>query len=249
MTTTRRRAKKKKNKADKTSGDLPEGLRASLAQSLSASTPASSSRRGDASTDRLVSLFGEFVKQQDGRFRGRERELSSSPSSSSDEGEGFAAADARFGHEIARDILSNIEAAGSAVQALKDMQVDKFNPRNKHECESLARIIDAFRADNVGLESMGFNLLVRRLAGVQMAEASNGDWAICDVIENYASKKSFVSPKYFKQITKDTNNLKAFINSGGVTKSKASSSSNSNNNNKKSSAQTADKKGTGREKQ
>ena len=129
------------------------------------------------------------------------------------------------------------------------MQVDKFNPRNKHECESLARIIDAFRADNVGLESMGFNLLVRRLAGVQMAEASNGDWAICDVIENYASKKSFVSPKYFKQITKDTNNLKAFINSGGVTKSKASSSSNSNNNNKKSSAQTADKKGTGREKQ
>ena len=48
----KKRAKKKKNKADKASGDLPEGLRASLAQSLSASTPASSSRRGDASTDR-----------------------------------------------------------------------------------------------------------------------------------------------------------------------------------------------------
>ena len=158
--------------------------------------------------DQLSASLGASKKAKASDLRRRD---SSSDSSSSEDDSDRQVSRRGAASDMGKGILAKIKEAGSAKEAVK--QLDIKNYRNLHECESLARAIDTFRAEGIGVEYEGFNILLRRLAGVQMADQI-GTWDVCDVIENHAAHRTLLPPEALQYVIKESTRLRA-ITSGG----------------------------------
>lgn len=76
-------------------------------------------------------------------------------------------------------------------------------PRNRHECESIARVLDKLiHEDGIPVDrSLGIELLIRRLVGVQQSDAS-GDWTWATASELNDHSTSLLSMTSLKQLFK-----------------------------------------------
>lgn len=103
--------------------------------------------------------------------------------------------------QMAKGFLLNVfRSTGSkSVHAAFKDDVTFRSERNHRECLALARIIDAaLRGDLRQL----LELAVRRLAGVQAADCSDGNWRVCDAIEGAMERQSFLPPKFLQRALK-----------------------------------------------
>ena len=80
---------------------------------------------------------------------------------------------------IAPEMLRNCALYGSVMSWVK--QTDWKSGRNKHECEALARAVDALLAEGVTPKSTGVEILMRRLSGVHLAD-QHSEWQLADSV-------------------------------------------------------------------
>jgi hypothetical protein len=80
---------------------------------------------------------------------------------------------------IAAEMLRNCIPYGSVTSWVK--QNDWKSGRNKHECEALARAVDALLAEGVPVKSTGIEILMRRLSGVHLAD-QHSEWQLADSV-------------------------------------------------------------------
>ena len=85
-----------------------------------------------------------------------------------------------FEERIAPQVLSQVSPYGSFKNWVR--MVDWKKERNKHEAESLASAIDCFLNENVDLNSLGLEILLRRLNGVHLADTTN-NWSVCSALQ------------------------------------------------------------------
>jgi hypothetical protein len=80
---------------------------------------------------------------------------------------------------IASQMLHNCATYGSVTAWVK--QSDWKSGRNKHECEALARAVDALLAEGTSAKSTGIEILMRRLSGVHLAD-QHSEWQLADSV-------------------------------------------------------------------
>jgi hypothetical protein len=80
---------------------------------------------------------------------------------------------------IAPQMLRNCATYGSVTAWVK--QTDWKSGRNKHECEALARAVDALLAEGTSAKSTGVEILMRRLSGVHLAD-QHSEWQLADSV-------------------------------------------------------------------
>jgi len=80
---------------------------------------------------------------------------------------------------IAADMLRNCVPYGSVTAWVK--QNEWKSGRNKHECEALARAVDALLAEGTPVKSTGIEILMRRLSGVHLAD-QHSEWQLADSV-------------------------------------------------------------------
>ena len=80
---------------------------------------------------------------------------------------------------IASQMLRNCATYGSVTAWVK--QTDWKSGRNKHECEALARAVDALLAEGTSAKSTGVEILMRRLSGVHLAD-QHSEWQLADSV-------------------------------------------------------------------
>jgi len=90
----------------------------------------------------------------------------------------------------AQHIFNQVMELGSAVQWVRITEWK--SPRNQHECESLAHAIDALHGDGISVASRGMEVLLRRLAGVQLADET-GSWELCSAVEAVSRNSKLLS--------------------------------------------------------
>lgn len=78
--------------------------------------------------------------------------------------------------------------------------------RNKNECVTLCRIIDA-QLEQKPLNWHALEIAVRRLAGVMLAD-EHKNWQMCTAIEGRKDKQSFLPDKHMKSVLKKVAMLK-----------------------------------------
>ena len=185
--------KKKKNKKTKKISRV-ESLQAELAKALEEVQEAKTRRRLEYQSSSSSSSGGESEDGSDRRLR-----IASPPPR--DELRGL-------GPAIWRRILE--KGAGSAVDYLARSNIT--NNRNKKELEALANVIDHLASEGLDERSFGFMMLVRRFAGVCVAD-KYGDWDMATVISSDPTD-SLLPSEFFAPVLKYSSRLKA-INSGG----------------------------------
>jgi hypothetical protein len=118
-----------------------------------------------------------------------------------------------LGKPVAKRFIRNVMAsAGHRGSVYKVYKYDVVfrKERNRRECISLAKMLDAvIRKQWKVLRE----LLVRRLAGVQSADKSD-NWDICDVIELDMEKQSFVPDSFMQRALKSVMRVQAMEKSG-----------------------------------
>lgn len=80
---------------------------------------------------------------------------------------------------VAAEMLRNCVPYGSVTAWVK--QNDWKSGRNKHECEALARAVDALLAEGTPVKSTGIEILMRRLSGVHLAD-QHSEWQLADSV-------------------------------------------------------------------
>lgn len=105
----------------------------------------------------------------------------------------------------AEHIFKQVMEFGSAVQWVRITEWS--STRNKHECESLAFAIDALRRDGVSATSRGMEVLLRRLAGVQLADES-GSWELCSAVEAVSRNSKLLSRADLASAIKEAERLR-----------------------------------------
>ena len=80
---------------------------------------------------------------------------------------------------IASEMLRNCVPYGSVTSWVK--QTDWKSGRNKHECEVLARAVDALLSEGTPVKSTGIEILMRRLSGVHLAD-QHSEWQLADSV-------------------------------------------------------------------
>jgi len=80
---------------------------------------------------------------------------------------------------IAAEMLRNCTPYGSVTSWVK--QNEWKSGRNKHECEVLARAVDALLTEGTPARSTGIEILMRRLSGVHLAD-QHSEWQLADSV-------------------------------------------------------------------
>lgn len=112
---------------------------------------------------------------------------------------------------IAAELWKDIKPYGTAVSFVKMYQWN--NARNSHEAESIAWALDAFMKEKVGFNSLGFEIMIRRLFGVRLADEGK-NW---DLAKSIAWKNdTLLSRGLLRSVLKDAKTL------GELSKSAAS---------------------------
>ena len=81
---------------------------------------------------------------------------------------------------VAPLVLQLVQQYGSLSHWVHFVQWKKL--RNKNECAALAETADVLLAEGVKTDSMGLELLLRRLNGVHLAD-TYGDWSVCSALQ------------------------------------------------------------------
>jgi hypothetical protein len=119
--------------------------------------------------------------------------------------------------------------------------------RNHKECLALCVVIEAMLKKRCKITDDCVEIAVRRLVGVQMADATN-NWGMCDELEAEGVSQQLLPNKTFKRMLANTSRLKQAVsnnnkkqssynngnkgyNNNNKNKNKNNSSSNNNNNN------------------
>jgi hypothetical protein len=114
---------------------------------------------------------------------------------------------------MARTILRQARKVGTLKQWVSAAKWK--SERNRRECESIAYAVDAFLADGVSEESTGMEILLRRMAGVTMAD-DTGKWGASDAIEWNTSSKSLLPRKDMRRYFKDAATYERYVTGGGA---------------------------------
>ena len=91
-----------------------------------------------------------------------------------------AVAAANTPQRVAPLVLQLAQQYGSLSHWVHFVQWKKL--RNKNECAALAEAADVLLAEGVKPDSMGLELLLRRLNGVHLAD-TYGDWSVCSALQ------------------------------------------------------------------
>jgi hypothetical protein len=75
------------------------------------------------------------------------------------------------------------------------------NPRNKHECHALAEMVDAYRKDHAGEVTRTLGLLLKRMNGVHLADAT-GKWEMCAALQGEIVENSLLGAKRLRKVQK-----------------------------------------------
>lgn len=106
---------------------------------------------------------------------------------------------------VAERVLQQAEIYGS-LQAW--VRVTQWNSvRNRYECEPLAQGIDALLAEGVPRDSIGLEILLRRLTGVHLAD-STGAWGVADAVAWMPHGGSLLPRNVMRAAYKDAEALK-----------------------------------------
>jgi hypothetical protein len=81
---------------------------------------------------------------------------------------------------IAPELLAQAQIYGSLSNWVRS--VDWNKTRNRNECASLAQAIDILLAEGVDSNSLGLEILLRRVSGVQLAD-HYGDWNVASALQ------------------------------------------------------------------
>lgn len=103
--------------------------------------------------------------------------VGAAPAAAATSARGAAARHARA--RIAKQMLRNCTPYGSVTAWVK--QTDWKSGRNKHECEAVARAVDALLAEGTSIKSTGIEILMRRLSGVHLAD-QHSEWQLADSV-------------------------------------------------------------------
>ena len=87
--------------------------------------------------------------------------------------------DSRARIRIAAQMLRNCAPYGSVTSWVK--QNEWKSGRNKHECEAVARAVDALLSEGTPVQSTGIEILMRRLSGVHLAD-QHSEWQLADSV-------------------------------------------------------------------
>ena len=105
-------------------------------------------------------------------------------------------------------MIAQSRVYGSLVGYVKTVQW--ASDRNKHEAESLARAVDVALAEGYSEDSVALEMLLRRLAGVQLADQF-GDWSACSATEWIPTGQSLIPRSELKQTLKDAAVMKKLM--------------------------------------
>ena len=91
---------------------------------------------------------------------------------------------------FARMMVKNVQSFGSFSAWFR---VQEWNHvRNKNECQHRAQAADALLDENVDIKSVGLEIILRRLAGVQLADSMN-NWNAASAIQYEGSASTLLS--------------------------------------------------------
>jgi hypothetical protein len=135
-------------------------------------------------------------------------------------------------------VLANASTAGSVLNWVKAQTWN--HSRSMHECIAIAAAIDAFLAEGLNDESVGMEILCRRLSGVHAADKFN-NWDLCKVVEYPYASESLLNQQLLSRAVKDASARVRLLNRaskstssarrGGVRSNFSSGGRNNNNNN------------------
>lgn len=91
------------------------------------------------------------------------------------------------------------------------VEVEFRTERNKKECLVLAEVVDALRRGDI---HSALDLTTRRLAGVHLADSTNGNWNMCDALESRGSTQSFVPHATMARVLKRVAQVQAIHAAG-----------------------------------
>jgi hypothetical protein len=215
-------------------GAASEELRSALG--LRAAAPAAGSdrsKRPEASRqykqqqqqqrDQLRAHFEEYRLRERERERERERDASDSDGSGDDAlGRGFSRRGrAKGGRSVVESILAATDEAGSVRGWVRTNEFR--SERNRHECEAIAHAVDVLLLlDGVSRQAVGIEILLRRLAGVALAD-EHGSWGAADAVSMVGSSRSLLPRHSVIKALKEANTF-AKLKSGTGPASLSSSS-------------------------
>ena len=100
---------------------------------------------------------------------------------------------------LAPEWLDSVLSRYDSVERAYAHLSSNWQPRNRKEAQTLARIIDAIR---LGRRADALEMAVRRLVGVHSASQPGGSWHIGDVLEGDVEEHSFLSAKVWAKAVK-----------------------------------------------
>lgn len=105
---------------------------------------------------------------------------------------------------LAAEILERIEPYGSVKSWVK--MYEWKNARNRRECEAIAQAVDALRAEGATTSSLGLEILLRRLSGVQLADLT-GKWEACESVAWSSLGNSLLPRTELRRVLKDADQM------------------------------------------
>lgn len=105
---------------------------------------------------------------------------------------------------LAAEILERVEPYGSVKSWVK--MYEWKNSRNRRECEAIAQAVDALRAEGATTSSLGLEILLRRLSGVQLADLT-GKWEACESVAWSSMGNSLLPRAELRRVLKDADQM------------------------------------------
>jgi hypothetical protein len=112
---------------------------------------------------------------------------------------------------IAKSVLAKCRVYGSVLSWVK--MTEWKAARNKHECETLALVVDLLLAEGVKSSSTALEVLLRRLSGVHLADTT-GEWKACEAVQWNATSNSLLPRDEVKRALKDAETMKRLCSGG-----------------------------------
>jgi hypothetical protein len=101
--------------------------------------------------------------------------------------------------------IAGIAEYGSFARWVRGQQF--FKLRNEKEAVSIGRALDLLLSGDSALVVRGCELLIRRLAGVHLADQCNSNWRVAEAVEQKSAKDSFLDQTTVNGIFRTANRL------------------------------------------
>jgi hypothetical protein len=127
------------------------------------------------------------------------------------------------GERLAQTVLAQAAHAGSVKQWVRLHEWK--HERNRRESETIAYAVDAFLAEGVvASESDGMEILLRRLAGVELADAT-GKWSAADALSFTSFGSSLLPRRVQRRTMRDASAFEKYVSGAAARTSGASAKS------------------------